>query len=144
MPGSTVRVAKGSTLTAGTSTFTMLITSIRLEGLADAPPVDVSHMGTAVVAANKYANITKKAIGLVDGGRLVVSGFLNPDVELPIKGVEETWTLTFALITGDATSTIWAFTGAGNGMTMTGEHKGVYTCEYTIEVLSTISITDAT
>lgn len=144
MPGATIRVARGTTFGWGTSTVSVLIKSIRHTGVAAEPAVDVTHMGTANVGAKKIGNKTKKAIGLVDGGQFVIQGFLNPDVEPPVKGVEETNTLTFPTITGDSTATIWTFTGSGASFEMGAEHNGVYECTITVDVLSEISITDAT
>ena len=143
MAGTTVYVAKGTIVAFATSSWTSEILSIGHDGVADAPPVDVSHMGTANVAAGEIGNILFKTIGLVDPGTFAFGFHFDPDNLPPVDGVEEVITLTFPKESGDTTASKYVFTGAALSYSWSADHKGKIVGQLQVKALAGIVRTAA-
>jgi len=110
MAGTPVDVGTGTTITAGTSSWTASLTRVNHSGI-ERVSLDTSHMGTAAPGAGKFGNRTFVPGDLSDPGTLEIEAFFNPDTEPPVDQVAETWTVTFPLFAGDATPATWAASG---------------------------------
>lgn len=83
----------GTTLTAGTSSWSAQLTSISISGISRAA-LDTTHMGSGA-SGTDHGNATFIPSDIVDAGSIEVEGFFNSGTEPPIDAAAEQWTITF-------------------------------------------------
>lgn len=131
-----VDIGTGTTITHGTSSYSVEIQSIALNEITRAV-VDTSHMGTAGAR-------TKTVGDLYDPGSLTVSAHLNPNEPAPYSGASETVTVTFPIPAGGLTGATLAGTAAVTSFSASVPLEDKMVCTYTITFLDDITWTDAT
>lgn len=90
MPG--IDVGTGTTITLGTSSWSVEITDLQLNDITRAL-INTHHMGTV-------GAITKRTGKLYDPGSVTVAHHLDPDEPAPYAAAEETITITFPVPDG--------------------------------------------
>lgn len=143
MAGTNVDVTTGTTIVFGTSSFTADVMSIAFPGISR-EPIDTSHFGTALPGSTSFGAKTSIPADLVDAGEFTMEVHFNPIARPPIEEVAETITVTWALVTGDATSSIWAFTGFSTGFDVTGPLDDKMVATLTVKISGSVAITAAT
>jgi hypothetical protein len=142
MPGATVDIGTGTTITFGTSGFTASIMSVRWSGISR-PSVPTSHMGTAAAGANKFGNATFLPGEIIDPGEMTLELQFNPQTNIPIAAVPETITVTWPLVTGDSTPANWSGSGFVTVFEITDPLDEKMTATMTIKMSGNVSYVDA-
>lgn len=143
MPGATVRVADGMTLTAGTSAWSAELTSISMDGITRTS-IDVTHLDLTAAGAGKFGEKLFTPADYVDPGSIQVEGHYDPDDKPPIDAAAETWTIAFDTVTGDTTPTSLAGSGFMTDFSFTGGLDDKVTFSATIKFTGNVTITAAT
>jgi hypothetical protein len=110
MAGATVDTATGITVVFATSSFTAEIKDVNWGGISRESK-DTSTQATAAPGAAKFGNMTFMPGDLSDPGELSMEIHFDADKEPPIDQPAETITVTWPLVSGDATAATWAATG---------------------------------
>lgn len=142
MAGTPVDCGTGTTLVAGTSSWTAEITSLSFSGISR-EALETTHLSTAKETGTKFGSRTYIPGDLTDPGELQVSGQFNPDKLPPVTLVAETWTVTFPLYTGDSTAANWAGSGFCTSFNSNVELEGVSTFDMTIKLSGNVTQTVA-
>lgn len=144
MPGASVDLGNGASITFGTSGWTAQITSLAWNGVSRAS-VETSHLGTSAAAAGKIGSKTFMPASLTDPGSLAIEGHFNPNTNPPIEQAAETITVTFPLVSGDSTAANWQASGFMTDFAITGivnDEKMMFSA--TVKLSGSVTMTDAT
>lgn len=133
---SKARIGTGITVVFATSAFTAEIVDVGGPGRSR-ESVNISHQGTT--GAHVFIPAT-----LVDNGEFTLDLHFDPDDEPPINGPNETITITWPKVSGDATAATWAFSGHVTGHEPTGTLEDKMTASVTIKVSGDITKVAAT
>jgi hypothetical protein len=142
MPGATVDIGTGATITFGTSSWTAELLDIQWSGISR-ESVETSHMGTAAPGVGKFGNRTHIPGDLSDPGELRIQFHLDPDDEPPIDQPAETITVAFPLVSGDATPANWAGSGFATDFSLSVPLEDKMTGEMTVKFTGNITQTAA-
>ncbi len=145
MPGAAVDVGFGTTIVFATTGFTAnIVGPITWSGVVRSA-LETTHMSTAGPGANQIGNRTFMPGDLVDPGTLTMPIHFNPNTNIPIHAVPETITVSYPLVTGDATRANWACSGFITDVgSITVEMDAVMTTTITVKLTGPITMTDAT
>jgi hypothetical protein len=144
MPGAAVNIGTGTTLTFTTSGFSAeIIETIDWTAITRGA-VDTTHMTTTQPSAGNFGGRTYIPTKFADPGQIALMVHFKPDTNVPINGVAETITVTFPLVTGDATAASWSATGfiTEMGPSIPLEDKMVN--RITVKLTGLVTMTDAT
>ena len=133
MPTAAVDQGYGTTLTAGTSSWSAQLTSLSVTGLSRAA-LDTTYMGSGA-SGTDHGNATFIPSDIIDAGSIEVEGFFSAGVLPPIDAVAETWTITFP-----DTST-WAASGFMTDFSMNAPFDEKMTFSATIKLTGACNIT---
>lgn len=142
MPGASVYVSTGCSITFVTSSFTANLLSVALDAIARAA-LETSHMGIAAPASGKLGNKTFTPGKLSDPGSIKIKIQFNPDNIPPIDAAPETIRVTWPLITGDTTAAKWEATGFMTDFNITAELDTIIEAEATVKLSGNITRTAA-
>lgn len=142
MPGAAVDVGHGTTITFGTSGWTGNIESVTWGGISRTV-IETSHMGTAAAGANKFGNRTYVPGDLVAPGQITLAVHFNPQTNPPIGAAAETITVTFPLVSGDATPATWAASGFVVSFDLQDPMDDKMTASLVIQLSGNVTMTDA-
>lgn len=145
MPGTAVNLGTGTSITFGTTGFSAELVSIpNWSGIAT-NVVDTTPLAISAAPAGQIGNKRFLAAHAVDPGTLECVFHFNPDLTPPIGQPAELITVTFPLVSGDATSANWSC----QGQMISYEIRGIeldtkMECAASIKLTGSIAITAAT
>lgn len=143
MPGTTVDVGTGTTLTFGTSAYSAELLSIDWGGI-ERPAINVDHMGVAAAGAGEMANGLMIPGDITSPGEITATVHFNPENEPPVDAVAETITVTFPLAAGDSTPASFACSGFVSAVSIGVPLEEKMTLDLTITLSGNITLTSAT
>jgi hypothetical protein len=120
MPGTSVNLGTGTSITFGTSGFTSELLSVNWTGISTAV-VDTTPLAVTPAPAGQIGNRRYKAAFAVDPGTLECEFHFNPDVKPPIGEPAELITITFPMVSGDLTAAQWR----GQGQMLSYDISGI-------------------
>ena len=147
MPGSTVDSGMGTTIVAGTSGFTGLLTSLKVGGMKR-KMIDSNHMAIAAPGTNEVGNMLGILSRLSGGGEVTFDVFMNTGqsgvtAQPPLNRVAETWTITWPKAAADTTAATWAFSGGCTAFEVDDQMEDAVKCSVTVAILSKITVVAA-
>ena len=111
MPGATVNIGTGTTITFATTGFSAeIVETINWANIAR-PAVDTTHMLSTQPTSGTFGGRTFIPPKFADPGEITLQVHHNPQLNVPINSAPEVITVTFPLVTGDATAAYWSGTG---------------------------------
>ena len=143
MAGTPVNLGTGTGITFATSGFDAQLLSVEWSGISR-EVVDTTFLTVTDPGAGKIGNRTYKTAIAVDPGTLECEFHFDPDNSPPIGGNPETITITFPLVSGDASAANWSAQGVMTEYNVTGislDEKMV--ARATIKLTGAITITAA-
>ena len=143
MPGTAVNVGTGTTITFGTSSYSANIENIDWSGISREAH-RTTHMSSSIPGAGQIGGHTYIPSKFADAGSISVDAQFNPQTNPPVNSAAETITITFPLVTGDATQASWACTGFMTDFSLTDPYDGKMMCKFTVKASGNITMTDAT
>ena len=111
MPGAAVNIGTGTTITFATSGFTAEVIETIDWTTITRGAVDTTHMTSTQASTGNFGGRTFMPTKLADPGTINLMVHFRPDTNVPIHGAAETITVTFPLVSGDATAAYWYGTG---------------------------------
>ncbi len=143
MPGVSVAVTTKTTVVFGTSAFVNDIMAIGLPSVSR-ESIDTSHFNTGLASGNDFGSKTFIHSCLTDAGEFTMDVHFNPFALPPIEGNTETVTITFPLVSGDTTSTIFTFQAFLQAFEFTGPLEDKMTASLTWKITGSVVVTLAT
>lgn len=129
-------IGTGATVATSTSAFTANYTNISWGGIGR-PAIKTSHLGTTGFDTFTVGD-------LCDPGEVTLEVFYNTAILPPIRGVQETWTITTPPATGMMTGDAYSASMAVTGFEFNVPHEEMITATLTLKVLGTITLTTQT
>lgn len=143
MPGASVDLGTGATLTFGSSGFSIELTSITWDGI-EREIIETSHLGTPPATGNEIGSKTFLAGDLSDPGELSFEGHHNPGEIPPVEGNPELITLTYPLVAGDTTPAAWSAQGQMTSYSATVPLEDKMVASGAVKIVGPITVTQAT
>ncbi len=143
MAGTNVDVTTGLAVVFGTSGFSGNIMNVGFPGISR-ESIDTSHLGTSLPSAGNFGAKTFIPADLVDAGEFTLEVHFNPLSAPPIEDAAEVVTVTWPLVSGDATSSIWVFTAFTTGFDITGPLDDKMVATMTMKITGEADVTAAT
>jgi hypothetical protein len=144
MPGTSVDLGTGTTITFATSAFDAELLSINWTGISR-EVVDTTPLSITPAAAGTIGNRRYKGAHAVDPGTLECEFHFNPSLAPPIGEPEELITITFPLVEGDLTAAKWSAQGTMTSYDISGIQLDTkMVARSTIKLTGAITITEAT
>lgn len=131
-----VDIGTGATVATSTSAFTAQYTNIAWGGIAR-PVIKTSHLGTTGYDTFVLGDLT-------DPGEVTLDIFFNTSIMPPVRGVQETWTITCPVSTGFMTGDAYSASMQVTNFEFTIPHEEMITGTLTLKVLGTITLTSGT
>lgn len=111
MAGAAVNIGTGTTITFATSGFSAEVIETVDWTAITRGAVDTTHMTSTQATSGTFGGRTFVPTKFADPGQIALVVHLNPQTNVPIHGAAETVTITFPLVTGDATAAYWYCSG---------------------------------
>lgn len=144
MPGASVNIGTGTTITFGTSGFTAEIIETIDWTTVTRGAVDTTHMTSTQASAGNFGGRTFMPTKFADPGTINLMVHFKPDTNVPIHGLSETITVTFPLVSGDATAASWSSSGFITEMSPAIPLEDKMTNRITVKLTGLVTMTDAT